>query len=79
MIELAPQELWKYDVNKNEARLYLFMLKGYRLGTLEEMQSLKDQILSIDHTLWDAWTQEAVDHDMIPDDETGTAIPIRDI
>lgn len=79
MIELAPKELWKYDVNKHEARLYIFMLKGYRMGTLEEMRSLQDEIIAIDHEMWDAWTQDAIDSDNVPDDETGTAIPVRDI
>lgn len=79
MIELAPPELWKYDVNKHEARLYIFMLKGYRMGTLIEMQSLKDNIFKIEPEMFDAWTLDAIDSDAIPDDETGTAIPLRDI
>jgi hypothetical protein len=79
VIELAPHELWKYDVNKHEARLYIFMLKGYRMGTLGEMQSLIDAIREVDHEMWDAWTLDAINSDAIPDDETGTAIPLRDI
>jgi len=79
VIELAPPELWKYDVNKHEARLYIFMLKGYRMGTLIEMQSLKDNIFKIEPEMFDAWTLDAIDSDAIPDDETGTAIPLRDI
>lgn len=79
MIELAPRELWKCDVNKHEARLYVFMLKGYRMGTLAEMQALVDNIREIDSEMWDAWTLDAINSDNIPDDETGTAIPLRDI
>lgn len=77
MIELAPQELWKYDLTKVEAKMYIFMTKGYRIATLEEMHSLKDDILSIDDTMWDAWTLDAVDSDNVPDTETGTVIPVR--
>ena len=79
MIELAPKELWKYDVNKHEARLYIFMLKGYRMGTLTELKLLNDAIQEIDPEMWDAWTQDAIDSDNIPDDETGTVIPVRAI
>jgi len=77
VIELAPLELWKYDLNKVEAKMAIFMTKGYRIGTLEEMNSLKDDILSIDDTMWDAWTLDAVHSDNVPDTETGTLIPIR--
>jgi hypothetical protein len=77
MIELAPPEMWKYNVTKTEAKMYIFMTKGYRIGTLEEMHSLQNNILDIDHTMWDAWTLDAVDSNNVPDDEVGTVIPIR--
>ena len=77
MIELAPQELWKYGLTKVEAKMHIFMTKGYRIGTLREMHSLKEDILSIDDTMWDAWTLDAVDSDNVPDTETGTVIPVR--
>lgn len=79
MIELAPPEMWKYNVTKTEAKMYIFMTKGYRIGTLEEMHSLQDNILDIDHTMWDAWTLDAVDSNNVPDDEVGTVIPVRTI
>jgi hypothetical protein len=79
MIELAPPEMWKYNVTKAEAKMYIFMQKGYRIGTLEEMHSIQNNILDIDHTMWDAWTLDAVDCNDVPDDETGTVIPVRDI
>lgn len=77
MIELAPPEMWKYNVTKTEAKMYIFMTKGYRIGTLEEMHSLQNNILDIDHTMWDAWTLDAVDSNNVPDNEVGTVIPIR--
>lgn len=77
MIELAPPEMWKYNVTKTEAKMYIFMTKGYRIGTLEEMHSLQTNILDIDHTMWDAWTLDAVDSNNVPDNEVGTVIPIR--
>jgi hypothetical protein len=79
VIELAPPEMWKYNVTKTEAKMYIFMTKGYRIGTLEEMHSLQDNILDIDHTMWDAWTLDAVDSNNVPDDEVGTVIPVRTI
>lgn len=79
MIELAPPEMWKYNVTKTEAKMYIFMTKGYRIGTLEEMHSLQNNILDIDHTMWDAWTLDAVDSNNVPDDEVGTVIPVRTI
>lgn len=79
MIELAPPEMWKYNVTKTEAKMYIFMTKCYRIGTLEEMHSLQNNILDIDHTMWDAWTLDAVDSNNVPDDEVGTVIPVRTI
>jgi hypothetical protein len=78
MIELAPRELWKYDLTKDEARFYIFTLPGYRISTFAELNSLVEDIRAIDHDMWDAWTQDTLDSDNIPDDETGTVVPVRD-
>lgn len=78
MIEIAPQELWKYDITADEAIMYLFMLKGYRVATEQELYTISGAVREIDSTMRDAWCQEDLNNPSF-EGETGTAIPVRDI
>lgn len=77
MIEIAPQELWKYDVTADESKLYIFMLKGYRIATFQELYKISEAVREIDKTMRDAWCQEDLNNPSF-EGELGTVIPVRD-
>jgi hypothetical protein len=78
MIEIAPRELWKYNLTADESRLYIFTIPGYRIATEHELYNISEEVRKLDNTMRDAWCQEDLNNPSF-EGETGTAIPVRDI